>query len=235
MIQGLLSDPSFIPVTIVFVLFILFAYWQQLNKYVPYLSIVYIAFTIVTALSYNNDNEDKVEGDYEVENASSNKYVTKDTLLNEMISENKNTSLQVESSSSFEIKEYVPKEKKIDDTPKTISVKRIIVCENINFNLRKPIRIRDVFLDTTSRIYCFAGIKNPDRSENISHYWEFNGEPYAKVHMNISVSEYFRCWSYITPGEGSAGDWSVSVMDDQNNILDKQEFTIERYKENSAN
>ena len=90
MIQVLLSDPSFIPVTIVFVLFILFAYWQQLNKYVPYLSIVYIAFTIVTALSYNNDNEDKVEGDYEVENASSNKYVTKDTLLNAMISENKN-------------------------------------------------------------------------------------------------------------------------------------------------
>ena len=130
MIQGLLTDPSFIPVTIVFVLFILFAYWQQLNKYVPYLSIVYIAFTIVTALSYNNDNEDKVEGDYEVENASSNKYVTKDTLLNEMISENKNTSLQVETTSSFEIKEYVPKEKKIDDTPKTISVKRIIVCEN---------------------------------------------------------------------------------------------------------
>ena len=112
MIQGLLSDPSFIPVTIVFVLFILFAYWQQLNKYVPYLSIVYIAFTIVTALSYNNDNQDRVEHDYEVENASSSKYVAKDTLLNEIISENKNTSLQVESSSSFEIKEYVPKEKK---------------------------------------------------------------------------------------------------------------------------
>ena len=47
--------------------------------------------------------------------------------------------------------------------------------------------------------------------------------------MNISVSEYFRCWSYISPNEGSVGQWSVSVIDDQNNVLEKQEFTIEPY------
>ena len=232
MILRLISDPSFIPVTIVFALFVLFAYWQNLNKYVVHLSIVYLAFLIVTAMSYNELEE------YEV---ADNHIAIEDSSKNNV---NENIELSVESSrpsvnnpeppTGFAVKEYIPKEEKVDNSPKTISVRRLIVCENINFNLRKPIRIRDTFLDTTSKIYCFAGIKNPDKSENISHYWEYNGEPYTKVHMNISVSEYFRCWSYISPNEGSVGQWSVSVIDDQNNVLEKHEFTIEPYAD-SAN
>ena len=226
MIQGLLSDPSFIPVTIVFSLFVLFAYWQELNKYVIHLSIVYAAFLLFTAISYS-DYDQVDEKDTFV-----NKDSSEEVLLSEDTSRVKDDDLNLESSSAFAIKEYIPKEEEKDNLPKTISVKRLIVCENINFKLRKPVRIRDVFLDTTSRIYCFAGIKNPDNSENIAHYWEYNGEPYAKVHMNISVSEYFRCWSYVTPKEGYTGQWSVSVIDDQNNILKKQEFSIEAYANN---
>jgi len=226
MIQGLLSDPSFIPVTIVFSLFVLFAYWQELNKYVIHLSIVYAAFLLFTAISYS-DYDQVDEKDTFV-----NKDSSEEVLLSEDTSRVKDDDLNLESSSAFAIKEYIPKEEEKDNLPKTISVKRLIVCENINFKLRKPVRIRDVFLDTTSRIYCFAGIKNPDNSENISHYWEYNGEPYAKVHMNISVSEYFRCWSYVTPKEGYTGQWSVSVIDDHNNVLKKQEFSIEAYANN---
>ena len=226
MIQGLLSDPSFIPVTIVFSLFVLFAYWQELNKYVINLSIVYAAFLLFTAISYS-DYDQVDEKDTFV-----NKDSSEEVLLSEDTSRVKDDDLNLESSSAFAIKEYIPKEEEKDNLPKTISVKRLIVCENINFKLRKPVRIRDVFLDTTSRIYCFAGIKNPDNSENITHYWEYNGEPYAKVHMNISVSEYFRCWSYVTPKEGYTGQWSVSVIDDQNNVLKKQEFSIETYANN---
>ena len=226
MIQGLLSDPSFIPVTIVFSLFVLFAYWQELNKYVIHLSIVYAAFILFTAISYS-DYDQVDEKDTFV-----NKDSSEEVLLSEDTIRGKDDDLNLESSSAFAIKEYIPKEEEKDNLPKTISVKRLIVCENINFKLRKPVRIRDVFLDTTSRIYCFAGIKNPDNSENITHYWEYNGEPYAKVHMNISVSEYFRCWSYVTPKEGYTGQWSVAVIDDQNNVLKKQEFSIEAYANN---
>ena len=227
MILRLISDPSFIPVTIVFALFVLFAYWQNLNKYVVHLSIVYLAFLIVTVMSYNELEENEVvDAHTYIEDSSKNNVNENIELSVESSRPNVNSS---EPSTGFAVKEYIPKEEKVDNSPKTILVRRLIVCENINFNLRKPIRIRDTFLDTTSKIYCFAGIKNPDKSENISHYWEYNGEPYAKVYMNISVSEYFRCWSYISPNEGSVGQWSVSVIDDQNNVLEKQEFTIEPY------
>ena len=227
MILGLISDPSFIPVTIAFALVTLFAYWQKLNKYIIHLSIVYLAFIIVTAMSYNSFDNDAVSDPYiAIEDSTDNNADKNIGLSLENTSPNV---IKPEPSTSIIVKEYIPKEENIDDSPKTISVRRLIVCENINFNLRKPIRIRDTFLDTTSKIFCFAGIKNPDKSENISHYWEHNGEPYAKVYMNISISEYFRCWSYITPNENSAGQWSVSVIDDQNNVLEKQEFTIEPY------
>ena len=227
MIQGLLSDPSFIPVTIVFALFVLFSYWQKLNKYIAHLSIIYVAFLVFTAISYRQYDQAEVEDtNLAIEDSYS---ADVDTILSVQTNISKDDKPDFEASSAFAIKEYIPKEEKVNNSPKTISVKRLIVCENINFKLRKPVRIRDVFLDTTSRIYCFAGIKNPDKSENISHYWEYNGKPYAKVHMNISVSEYFRCWSYVTPKEGNTGQWSISVIDDQNNILEKQEFTIEPY------
>ena len=227
MILGLISDPSFIPVTIAFTLVALFAYWQKLNKYIIHLSIVYLAFIIVTAMSYNSFDNDAVSDPYiAIEDSTDNNADKNIGLSLENTSPNV---IKPEPSTSIIVKEYIPKEENIDDSPKTISVRRLIVCENINFNLRKPIRIRDTFLDTTSKIFCFAGIKNPDKSENISHYWEHNGQSYAKVYMNISISEYFRCWSYITPNENSAGQWSVSVIDDQNNVLEKQEFTIEPY------
>ena len=227
MILGLISDPSFIPVTIAFTLVALFAYWQKLNKYIIHLSIVYLAFIIVTAMSYNSFDNDAVADPYiAIEDSTDNNADKNIGLSLENTSPNV---IKPEPSTSIIVKEYIPKEENIDDSPKTISVRRLIVCENINFNLRKPIRIRDTFLDTTSKIFCFAGIKNPDKSENISHYWEHNGQSYAKVYMNISISEYFRCWSYITPNDNSAGQWSVSVIDDQNNVLEKQEFTIEPY------
>ena len=230
MIQGFLSDPSLIPVTIVFILFILFSYWQNLRKYIIHLSVVYISFLIFTATSYSDHDNNKILNDVAGGKDSLINAVGDVVLLN-IDSTNTNNS-DLKPSEGFKIKEFIPKSEVVDNSPKTISVQRLIVCENINFKLRKPIRIRDVFLDSTSKIYCFAGIKNPDKSENITHYWEFNGEPYAKVHMNISVSEYFRCWSYVTPREGYTGLWSVSVIDDQNNLLKKQEFSIISYDDN---
>ena len=52
MIQGLYLDPSFFPVTIVFVVLVLFSFWQKLAQYVPHLSVVYLAFLLFTAYSY---------------------------------------------------------------------------------------------------------------------------------------------------------------------------------------
>ena len=52
MIQGLYLDPSFFPVTIVFVVLVLFSFWKKLVRYVPHLSVVYLAFLLFTAISY---------------------------------------------------------------------------------------------------------------------------------------------------------------------------------------
>jgi len=49
--------------------------------------------------------------------------------------------------------------------------------------------------------------------------------------MKINVSENYEAWSYINLKKGLVGEWSVSVLDDQKNILAKKEFIIEPYKE----
>ena len=52
MIQGLYLDPSFFPVTIIFIVLVLFSFWQKLARYVPHLIVVYLAFLLFTATSY---------------------------------------------------------------------------------------------------------------------------------------------------------------------------------------
>jgi len=227
MIQGLYLDPSFFPVTIVFVVLVLFSFWQKLARYVPHLTVVYLAFLLFTATSYRVTpafpKEEKIniiEESMKLEVKTARPITVKDDNAVQNADEN---SL---ASSGLEVKQFVPPQEPQDNKPKAISVQRLVVCENINLKQRKPILIRDVFIDTTSKIYCFVGLRNPERSENITHVWKFNGEPYAKVHMNISVSDYFRCWSYITPREDAVGQWSIAVLDDESNVLKEADFTI---------
>ncbi len=227
MIQGLYLDPSFFPVTIVFVVLVLFSFWQQLARYVPHLTVVYLAFLLFTATSYRVTpafpKEEKIniiEESMKLEVKTARPITVKDDNAVQNADEN---SL---ASSGLEVKQFVPPQEPQDNKPKAISVQRLVVCENINLKQRKPILIRDVFIDTTSKIYCFVGLRNPERSENITHVWKFNGEPYAKVHMNISVSDYFRCWSYITPRDGAVGQWNIAVLDDESNVLKEADFTI---------
>ena len=226
MIQDLLLDPSLLPVTIVFFVLVLFSYWQKLTRYVPHLAIVYLAFLLFTIVSYSDttayqqeDNNNIVEDSMELE-----VMMIEDSVV-QSAGEN------IQASTGMEVKPFVAPKQPQDNKPKSIFVQRLVVCENIDLKQRKPLRIRDVFIDTTSKIYCFAGLRNPERSENITHVWKFNGEPYATVHMNVSVSDYFRCWSYITPRENSAGQWNIAVLDDERNVLKEVDFTIVPFNE----
>lgn len=221
MIQDLLLDPSLLPVTIVFFVLVLFSYWQKLTRYVPHLAIVYLAFLLFTIFLYSDttayqqeDNNNIVEDSMELE------VMMKEDSVVQSAGEN------IQASTGMEVKPFVAPKQPQDNKPKSIFVQRLVVCEDIDLKQRKPVRIRDVFIDTTSKIYCFAGLRNPERSENITHVWKFNGEPYATVHMNVSVSDYFRCWSYITPRENSAGQWNIAVLDDERNVLKEVDFTI---------
>jgi len=226
MIQGLYLDPSFFPVTIVFVVLVLFSFWQKLVRYVPHLTVVYLTFLLFTATSYRvtpafiqEEKKNIVEDSKKLEVLAQPMAVKDSNAI-------KNTDENPLISSELEVKQFVPPLEPQDNKPKAISVQRLVVCENINLKQRKPVLIRDVFIDTTSKIYCFVGLRNPERSENIAHVWKFNGEPYATVHMNISVSDYFRCWSYITPREDAVGQWSIAVLDDESNVLKEADFTI---------
>ena len=74
MIQSTLLDPSFFPITIIFFLLVLFSFWQKLARYVPHLTIVYLAFLLFTIISYRSnpafqkeDNNDIVEDSMELE------------------------------------------------------------------------------------------------------------------------------------------------------------------------
>ena len=231
MIQGLYLDPSFFPVTIVFVVLVLFSFWQNLVRYVPHLTVVYLTFLLFTATSYRvtpafpqEEKKNIVEDSKKLE-VLAQPMAVKDSNAIQNADENPLVS------SELEVKQFVPPLEQQDNKPKAISVQRLVVCENINLKQRKPVLIRDVFIDTTSKIYCFVGLRNPERSENITHVWKFNGEPYATVHMNISVSDYFRCWSYITPQDDAVGQWSIAVLDDESNVLKEADFTIVAIKE----
>ena len=224
MIQGLYLDPSFLPVTIVFVVLVLFSFWQKLARYVFHLFVVYLAFLLFTAISYRMtpafpQKENIVEDSKKLEVLAQPMAVKESNTI-------QNADENYLASSGLVLKQFVPPKEPRDKKPKAISVQRMVVCENINLEQRKPVNIREVFIDTTSKIYCFVSLRNLEKSEDITHVWKFNGEHYATVHMNISVSDYFRCWSYITPREDAVGQWSIAVLDDESNVLKEADFTV---------
>ncbi|HIM26723.1 MAG TPA: hypothetical protein EYI98_01780, partial [Candidatus Marinimicrobia bacterium] len=143
MIQALLLDPSFLPVTIVFAVLILFSFWKNLARYVPHLAVVYLAFLLFTATSYRDtpavpqEEQKNIVDDSMESQAMAQPMAVKDDNAVQSAEENS------QASSGLEVKQYVPPQQAQDDKPKAISVQRLVVCENIDLKQRKPVRIRD--------------------------------------------------------------------------------------------
>lgn len=82
-----------------------------------------------------------------------------------------------------------------------------------------------VSLDKNSdRIYFFtefSGLKG----KTVRHRWEYNGKVMGEVNFNVG-SNHWRCYSSKNLLPEWTGIWTVSVLDDQDNVLTETYFEL---------
>jgi len=91
---------------------------------------------------------------------------------------------------------------------------------------RMPSGVDSVFNISTSRVYCWSAVAGVPDSMTIYHVWNYKGIEKARVPIKI-VSSYFRAHSFQTLSPEQTGDWTVYIVDSENNLLEKAKFRVE--------
>jgi Protein of unknown function (DUF2914) len=91
---------------------------------------------------------------------------------------------------------------------------------------RMPTDVDTVFNVSSTRVYCWSAVTGATDSMMIYHVWNFQGRQQARVPIKI-VSSYFRAHSFQTLSAEHTGDWTVYIIDSDNNLLGKANFRVE--------
>jgi len=90
---------------------------------------------------------------------------------------------------------------------------------------RTPVDIDTVFNNNVGRVYCWSAVTGVEDSLQIYHIWNYEGQEMARVPIKI-VGSYFRAFTFQTITSNMIGEWTVYIIDKDNNILGLASFRI---------
>ncbi|MCH7612348.1 MAG: DUF2914 domain-containing protein [Candidatus Marinimicrobia bacterium] len=216
--MNLFQDPTFIPITIIFLVLLLVALWQKLDRYILPLSIVYVVYAVYTAFTI--DETIPVET---VAQPVDDTYVAIDT--------NEEGIKPVEINNDFgEVhlqQDIVKVENKLLKPIPDLRVNSLLFCEFMIDSIRKPINIGNEFPITLEKVYCYSGIRNALGTRTILYEWYFEGKYIDTIPVKIDRSVHWRSWTYKTIKDAQVGQWYVVIRDEPTNTaLDTAYFRI---------
>ena len=91
---------------------------------------------------------------------------------------------------------------------------------------RQLIDLDSTFYISDERIYCMTKIQNQNNGKIIFHEWYNNDVLFAKVKMQIGWSYNWHTWSYINVTPELEGMWKIVVTDTLNIRYDSLSFNI---------
>ena len=223
MFEALIKDPTILEITIVLVVLLSIAFWQNLKQFAAILGGIYFIYIIFIISSYENNLESQI--------IEENIFAVIDNQIDSMITDNKvvfenDTSIKVidlvKDDQSIKKLKLIPKS--ISNNPQPINVLNITFGTGvINRKIEKESRS---FTTKTNRIYCLSGIQNRKTDTKIFHKWYHDGNLKSKILLNVGKSFNWRTWSYINVYENRVGEWLVVVEDTLGVRLDSLSFSI---------
>ena len=72
------------------------------------------------------------------------------------------------------------------------------------------------------KIYFFTELRGLN-GKSVTHRWEYAGEPQAAITVNVG-SDRWRTWSSKNLQPNWTGIWTVSVVDEEGNVLSEENF-----------
>ncbi len=218
MIDRLIDDPAFLPITITLLILVIVAIWQKLDRFILPLAIMYVVYAVITGISITEDN-DIIKS---AELVQSKTEINGDSIIVKIVDE---TSLS--DTVSIEVEEQ--KVDTIDEEPvqRELEVNSLLMCESMIDSLRKPVNARREFPVTLSRVYCYSGIRNALSERTILYEWYFQDNYIDTIPIKIGRSVHWRSWTYKTITDAQIGEWFVVLRDEiSNTALDSIHFMI---------
>jgi len=228
MFEAIIKDPTILQVTLVLIVLVGIAFWQNLKHIAAILGGIYFIYLIFIMTSYPKDSVTVI-----VEEKVDNKIINIDSI-------NIVDKESIEVDTSIAKVEY-KKEISINDDEEFVQMEnqsrnqRNVIDQPIKvLNISFGTRIEDrelkgknrTFKTDTNRIYCLSGIQNRRADTKLFHKWYHEGELKSKILLNVGKSFNWRTWSYINVYENRVGEWYVVVEDTLGVRLDSLSFTI---------
>ena len=245
-------DSTFIVISIVFIIFIIIAYYLKVLRLSIPLVIIYCIFCFNFLIDNDNNhynppkkiNKQNIEKHKYNSVKKSNEPVENKQLTNNiaipkpivsytpkpiMIDSNVNI---LESNDTNKITsdlimddDYNSKEnkKQISDL-ETLKLNEIMICRGIY--KRNPIKPGINFINNVDSLFCYTKISNSGPKQEVKHIWYFEDMEITSVVYNIKPSFNYRSWSRKTIYPNQTGQWRVDVIDSYGNLLGTRSFTI---------
>ncbi len=214
----LFDDPTFLPITIIFLGLLLIALWQKLDKYTIPLFVIYIIYAIYSMATFKNE---VIQED-----------IHKSPSVNEVV--HIAPKLEVNETHKSEIKELEQTEWKEDkfETSKepvlpNLRVNSLLMCESIIDSIRKPVNVGTNFPVSVGKIFCYSGIRNLSGERTVLYEWYFDGKYINTIPVNINRSVHWRSWTFKSISDAHIGSWYVVIRDQETQAsLDTTYFSI---------
>lgn len=218
MIDRLIGDPAFLPITIIFLILVIIAIWQKLDRIILILSIIFVIYALFTSISIDkNDDSSEFQETLQI-----NEHVSEDTITINTIEK-----IIVDSTVVKHAVEEVVDYKEVKPEIPDLRVNSILMCEGMIDSIRKPIRSAKEFPVTLKRVYCYSGIRNALSPRTILYEWYFQGNYIDTIPIKIGRSVHWRSWTYKTITDAKIGNWYVVLRDEITaTALDTINFTI---------
>jgi hypothetical protein len=218
------SDPALLPIALVYALLTVIAFWLKQRNAVILLSLVFSVYLIISIFREPTPIQEEQPGIPTVLPAPQDTSLSEDTLTPVPVVESSQINKVPEPNVAPTQLSPAPSESEEGD--QVLIVRTLVMSESVDEQLRKPINRGRVFPVTLARVYCFTGIQNLGDQQPISHVWNREGQFMSKITMSIGHSNHWRAWSFITLREGSVGNWTVSIVDSNNTVLDTIHFKV---------
>mgnify|MGYP001122031317 CR=1 FL=1 len=244
MFDELQQNQALLEITIIFIVLVGIAIWQQLKLASVIMSGIYFSYLFFNIfdpmdrnLEFNEishlDNQTKIiiETIDELELKDSIDLKEDEPIIEEI------KTVFISEKSSVDSEMIISENLKDNNLAEFENLKtQKILKENIikvvSFELgrnmidRQLIDLDSTFYISDKRIYCMTKIQNQNNGKIIFHEWYNNDVLFAKVKMQIGWSYNWNTWSYINVSPNLEGMWKIVVTDTLNIRYDSLSFNI---------
>lgn len=108
-----------------------------------------------------------------------------------------------------------------------LELKDFVLAEDVDRELRAPVRPGKRFRISMAKLYAYAVVKNPGPDTTVAIEWLQAGEVKSRLELKVGHSmSGWRTWSTLKLDPDAGGQWTARIVDRGGHVLNELPFTV---------